>query len=94
MALTEETLNDKIEIVNNGSYPVIQVRTANIIKKDGAEISRSFHRHIVVPTADLTNEDPDVMALGNVVFTQDHKDAYLAEEQANAQQEVDEGELL
>ena len=47
MALTEETVQDKIEIV--GDFKHIQVRTATIIKKDGVEISRSFHRHVVSP---------------------------------------------
>jgi len=78
MALTEETLNDKIEVVNNGTFPVVQVRTANIIKRDGVEISRSFHRHVVMPDADLTQEDADVAAICTPVFTQAVKDAYAA----------------
>jgi len=45
MALTEETLQDKIEVV--GDYKAVQVRTATVIKRDGAEISRSFHRHVL-----------------------------------------------
>ena len=43
MALTEETIEDKIEIV--GNYKSVQVRTATVIKRDGVEINRSFHRH-------------------------------------------------
>ena len=43
MALTEETINDKIEVVNNGIFSSVQVRTATIIKRDNEEISRSFH---------------------------------------------------
>ena len=78
MALTEETLNDKIEVVNNGIFSVVQVRTANIIKRDGEEISRSFHRHVVMPDADLTQEDADVAAICTPVFTQAVKDAYAA----------------
>ena len=54
MALTEETVQDKIEIV--GDYKHIQVRTATIIKKDGVEISRSFHRHVVSPNSDVSFE--------------------------------------
>ena len=45
MALSEETVQDKIEVV--GDYRIVQVRTARIIKSDGVEISRSFSRHIV-----------------------------------------------
>ena len=78
MALTEETLNDKIEVVNNGTFTAVQVRTANIIKRDGEEISRSFHRHVVMPDADLTQEDADVAAICTPVFTQAVKDAYAA----------------
>ena len=78
MALTEQTVNDKIEVVNNGIFSVVQVRTANIIKRDGEEISRSFHRHVVMPDADLTQEDADVAAICTPVFTQAVKDAYAA----------------
>jgi hypothetical protein len=84
MALTESTLNDKIEVVHNGTFPVVQVRTANIIKRDGNEISRSFHRHVVMPDADLTAEDADVAAICTPVFTQAVKDAYAAHLSANA----------
>ena len=78
MALTEETVNDKIDIVNKGDWSAVSVRTATIIKRDGVEISRSFSRHVVLPNADLTNEDADVTAVCNAVFTQEVKDAYAA----------------
>jgi len=78
MALTEETMNDKIEVVNHGTFSVVQVRTATIIKRDNEEISRSFHRHVVMPDADLTQEDADVAAICTPVFTQAVKDAYAA----------------
>jgi hypothetical protein len=48
MALTEVTLNDKIEVLQLAAgYPVVQVRTATIISRDDTEISRSFHRHVL-----------------------------------------------
>ena len=78
MALTEETLNDKIEVVNNGTFSVVQVRTATIIKRDGVEISRSFHRHVVAPDADITGESAEVQAICAAVHTQAIKDAYAA----------------
>ena len=78
MALTEETLNDKIEVVQLAGYPVIQVRTATIIKRDDVEISRSFHRHVLTPDADLSGEDADVAAIANTVFTADAQAAYAA----------------
>ena len=74
MALTEETVQDKIEVV--GDYKIVQVRTATIIKKDGTEISRSFHRHTVAPNADISNESADVKGICNVVHTDEIKTAY------------------
>ena len=76
MALTERTVEDKIEIV--GDYKHIQVRTATIIERDGVEISRSFHRHVVAPGADITGESAEVQAVCNAVWTQEIKDAYAA----------------
>ena len=60
MALTEETVEDKIEVVN-GTH--VQIRTATIIKRDGEEISRNFHRHVLHPstlTGRTFNEDGTV----------------------------------
>jgi hypothetical protein len=79
MALSEVTLNDKIEVVQTGAgYPVIQVRTATIIKRDDTEISRTFHRHVLTPDADLSAEDADVVAIAGTVFTDEAKAAYTA----------------
>jgi hypothetical protein len=81
MALTEETLNDKIEVLQMAAgYPVVQVRTATIIKRDGEEISRSFHRHVLTPDADLSGEDADVVAIATTVFSDEAKAAYAAQE--------------
>ena len=74
MALTEETIQDKIEIV--GEYKILSVRTATVIKKDGTEISRSFHRHSVAPDADTSNESTEVQAICNAVHTDAIKTAY------------------
>ena len=82
MALTEETVQDKIEIV--GDYKHVQVRTANVIKRDDVEISRAFHRHVVAPDADITGESTEVQAICAVVHTQAVKDAYAAHLSANA----------
>ena len=76
MALTEETLQDKIEIV--GEFKHIQVRTATVIKKDGVEISRSFHRHVVAPGDDASAESDDVKALVTQFHTDAVKTAYDA----------------
>ncbi len=78
MALTKTTLNDKIEVINHGDWSSVQVRTATIIAEDGVEISRNFHRHVVMPDADLTAEDADVAAICTPVFTDAVKAAYAA----------------
>ena len=76
MALTEETIQDKIEIV--GDYKHVQVRTATVIKRDGVEISRTFHRHVVAPDADITGESAEVQAICTAVHTDAIKEAYAA----------------
>ena len=76
MALTEETIQDKIEIV--GDFKHIQVRTATVIKRDGAEISRGYSRHVVAPDADITGESAEVQAICNAVHTDAVKAAYAA----------------
>ena len=81
MALTEETVQDKIEIV--GDFKHVQVRTATVIKRDGEEISRSFSRHVVAPDAsDITGESAEVQAICAAVHTQAVKDAYAAHQAA------------
>ena len=74
MALTEETVQDKIEIV--GDYKIIQVRTATVIKRDGVEISRTFHRHVIAPNSDTSGESDDVKAIASQVHTDAIKTAY------------------
>ena len=85
MALTEETLQDKIEIV--GDYKHIQVRTATVIKRDGEEISRSFHRHVLQCSTksgdtwgdtDISGESTEVQGICNAVWTDAVKTAYQA----------------
>jgi hypothetical protein len=76
MALTESTIEDKIEVV--GEFKHVQVRTARVIYDDGTEISRSFSRHVVAPDADITGESAEVQAICAAVHTQAVKDAYAA----------------
>ena len=79
MALTESTIEDKIEIV--GDHKFVQVRTARVIYDDGTEISRSFSRHVVAPdisAADLANESTEVQAICAAVHTSAVKTAYAA----------------
>ena len=76
MALTEESFADKVEIV--GQFNHVQVRVATVIKRDGEEISRSFHRHVIQPGDDYSAEDAKVQAICAAVHTQDVIDAYKA----------------
>ena len=82
MALTETTEQDKIEIV--GEFKHVQVRTATVIKRDGEEISRSFHRHTVSPDADISGESAEVQAICGVVHTDAVKSAYATHIADNA----------
>ena len=78
MTLEKKVTQDKIEVVSTGDFKVIQVRTKTAIVENGAELSSSYHRHVVMPDADLTAESDEVTAIANAVFTQAMKDAYKA----------------
>ncbi len=82
MALTKETVVDKIEVMEMGE---VQVRTATRVKEDGAVLSSSFHRHVVVPSTktddswadtDISGEDARVQAIANATWTSEVKTAY------------------
>ena len=75
MALIEKQKVDLIEVIENGT---LQVRTANIIEKDGTEIARTFHRHVLSPGDSIVNEDPKVQAIANAVWTEEVIAAYQA----------------
>jgi len=85
MAITKELVNDKIEIVNQWN---VQVRCASIIKEDGKELTRSFHRHVLTPgtldasdnlvATDISGEDADVQAICNAAWTTQVKADYKA----------------
>ena len=68
MALTEIKKVDQIEVVETNH---IQVRTATIIERDGVEISRSYHRHVIAPIDDISAEDEKVQAIANAIWTKD-----------------------
>ena len=74
MAITKEVIQDQFEVVSEFKH--IQVRTATIIKEDGKEISRSYHRHVVAPNDDSTNESADVKAMVAHFHTDVVKKAY------------------
>jgi hypothetical protein len=75
MALIEKQKVDLIEVIENGT---LQIRTANIIEKDGKEIARTFHRHVLSPGDDVSGQDPKVQAIANAVWTPEVIAAYQA----------------
>ena len=74
MAITKETIEDKIEIV--GPYKIIQVRYATVIKEDGVEISRSYVRDSFPPDKDSSNASADIKAMIAQFHTDEVKKAY------------------
>ena len=84
MALTKEIVEDKIEIVDMGSWKVVQVRTATIIKEDGKELNRSFHRHTLTPGDDWSSASTEVKAICDAMHTDSAKAAYKAHIEATS----------
>lgn len=73
---------DLIEVIENGC---IQVRTKTAIKEDGVEISSKFHRHVVVPGADVSDEDAKVQTIAASIHTPEVIAAYVASQQVAQQ---------
>ena len=93
MAITKEIVEDKIEIV--GEHKNIQIRTATVIKEDGTEISRSFHRKVLEcitssydgsswthTDTNVSGESAEVQAICNAVWTTTIKNAKKAANEA------------
>ena len=74
MAITKEIVHDKLEVVSN--YKHIQVRTATIINEDGIELSRSFHRRVITPDMDVSDESDEIQGIAAAVWTDDVKAAW------------------
>ena len=95
MAITKSIIVDKTEVISCGSthssdeWKNVQVRTATVIKEDGVELNRSFHRHVLSPgtvaagstaltDTNISGEDASVQAICNAVWTTAAKEAYRA----------------
>jgi len=85
MALTEATIDDKIEIV--GDYKAVQIRTARVIYDDGTEISRTFSRRVLQcseksgdpatwSNTDISGESTEIQGVCNAVWTDAVRTAY------------------
>ena len=82
MAITKETVVDKIEVLEMNQ---VQIRTATVVKEDNTELNRSFNRHVLTPSiknndtwedTDISGEDAKVQAICNAVWTDEVKTAY------------------
>ena len=82
MALTESTKIDQIEVVVDWN---IQVRQATIIERDGEFVSRTFHRWVLTPDMDISDQEQKVKDICNVAWTPEVRQAYetYKAEQAN-----------
>ena len=89
MAITKEIVEDKIEVV--GDYKNVQIRTATVIKEDGEELTRSFHRKVLECVSssydgsswthtdtDISGESTEVQGICNAVWTTTVKNAKKA----------------
>ena len=76
MTLTKVEKLDKYEIVNADTIPMIQCRHATVISEDGVELSRSFHRHVIAPGDDVSNEPAETQAIVAAVHTPEVISAY------------------
>ena len=95
MTITKETIADKIETLEDGQ---VQVRTATVIKEDGTELTRSFHRHVLAPSTktgdswgntDISGEEARVQAICNAVWTSAVKTAYQEAREAREAQDAE-----
>jgi hypothetical protein len=80
MALEEKSVVDKIEVLLLGQ---IQVRRRDQIVKDGVEVAATYHRHVLNPGDDLTNEDSRVVAIAEATWTPEVIAAYQASLEAS-----------
>ena len=86
MALTKQTITDKIEVV--GQFSSLQIRQAKQILEDGVVISQSYHRYVLQPDADVSGENAKIQAIANAVWTDQVKADYAAHLVAQAQAEL------
>ena len=81
MSLSETTVTDRIEVLENG---VVQVREATRVMRDGEVIAHNFHRFTVAPGQDTTGMDVKVIAICAAAHTPEVIAAYEAQQAAAA----------
>jgi hypothetical protein len=80
MSLDKQTKIDKIEVVENGT---VQVRQATIITEEGKQISRTYHRWVITPSQDYSDQEQQVQDICKVSHTPEVIAAYKAQQEAN-----------
>jgi len=70
----------QIEVLEDGQ---MQVRKASRVYKDGVEISKSYHRHVLAPGADITEEVERVKDISKAVWTEDTIKKYEDKQKKN-----------
>jgi hypothetical protein len=73
MALTENTQIDRIEVIEHG---VVQIRQATVIERDGVFVSRTFHRWVLNPDSDISDQEQKVQDIAKAAWTDEVKAAY------------------
>jgi len=73
MALIEKTIIDRIEILENNT---IQVREATIITKDDQELTRTYHRYVLTPDQDISDQNDKIKVIANAIWTDEVIAAY------------------
>jgi hypothetical protein len=73
MALTEKIEIDRVEVVADWN---IQVRQATVITKNGEQVARSFHRWVLTPDMDISDQEQKVQDIANAAWTDEVKAAY------------------
>lgn len=66
MAFTKQTTFDAITIRDTGHF---EIRLANLVLEDGVEIAKKYHRRVITPGDDITNEPQKIKALANLIWT-------------------------
>jgi hypothetical protein len=79
MAITERTEIGSRNVLING---ILEIRTDSIIEKNGVEISRTYHRHVIAPGDDISREDPSVQRIAQAEHTLARITAYKLARQA------------
>tara|TARA_B100001123_G_C14834087_1_gene837365 strand:+ start:345 stop:620 length:276 start_codon:yes stop_codon:yes gene_type:complete len=77
MNIVKEIKNDRIEIV--GKYRQLQIREKILILENGEEISSSYHRYMLSPGDDLSNQTDEIKKICESVWTDEIKKAFQLE---------------